>query len=194
MARKENVFAGRVRTIRPEMFSDERFAHSGGVAQFIFIGLLVFSTRTGELPDDAEAIRQSIVPLRPQVDVEAELATMERVGLIKRFSVDGEKRIQILDLSAFIQIHPLAANHASEARRRARKRNAMPAWANRAAIRAIYVEAKKRIKETGEVWHVDHTIPLAGKNVCGLHVETNLCIIPGSENMRKSNKFNGDDL
>ncbi|MDB5937509.1 MAG: hypothetical protein JWQ01_4853 [Massilia sp.] len=194
MARKENVFAGRVRTIRPELFRDERFAYSGTMAQYIFVGLLVFSTRLGELPDDAEAIRQAVVPRRPEIDVEAELATMERVGLIERFCADGERRIQILDLSDFIQIHPLATDHAGAARRRAQKRNAMPAWANRDAIRAIYVEARQRIRDTGEVWHVDHTIPLAGKTVCGLHVENNLRIIPGSENMQKSNKFNGDDL
>ena len=38
-------------------------------------------------------------------------------------------------------------------------------------------------------WHVDHIIPLQGKNVSGLHVFSNLRVIPGEENVKKSNKY-----
>jgi SOS-response transcriptional repressor LexA len=34
----------------------------------------------------------------------------------------------------------------------------------------------------------EQVVPLQGKNVCGLHVETNLRITTKVENMRKSNK------
>ena len=40
-------------------------------------------------------------------------------------------------------------------------------------------------------FHVDHIIPLKGKNVCGLHVENNLRIIDGLSNMKKGNKLEG---
>lgn len=65
----------------------------------------------------------------------------------------------------------------------------MPHWASFDAIRLFYIEAIKRSKETGEPWEVDHIVPIRGKDVCGLHVETNLRIVRKSENMKKSNKL-----
>lgn len=71
--------------------------------------------------------------------------------------------------------------------RQVRRRAQVASWANLDAIRAIYVECRRLTKETGIPHHVDHIIPLNGKNVSGLHVETNLQILMASENCRKRN-------
>ena len=75
------------------------------------------------------------------------------------------------------------------ARRKKRDRS-MPAWANKDAIKEIYLKAKLLSEETGIPHEVDHIIPSNHPMVCGLHVENNLQILTKSENRKKCNYFN----
>jgi hypothetical protein len=84
--------------------------------------------------------------------------------------------------------HPEYARYA-RALRRAKIRRAMPSWADPEKIKAIYAEAARLTSETGIEYHVDHIYPLTSDWVCGLHVETNLQILPGKVNQMKSNKL-----
>ena len=76
----------------------------------------------------------------------------------------------------------IAANNAY---RRAATIQRTVAWANIDAIKSIYDEAQQISMLVGEWYHVDHIIPLIGKNVSGFHIESNLQIIPAIENLRK---------
>jgi hypothetical protein len=81
------------------------------------------------------------------------------------------------------------------AKRRARKKQAMPSWLTPdhiSQINAVYAEAKRLEKETGIAYHVDHIVPLAGKIVCGLHVPWNLRAIPGDKNLRRPRIYSMD--
>jgi len=64
-----------------------------------------------------------------------------------------------------------------------------PKWADTFMIWLIYKNARRITKETGIPHEVDHIIPVNGSNVCGLHVENNLQILPRLLNRRKSNEL-----
>lgn len=82
-----------------------------------------------------------------------------------------------------------AVRSSANARGSTKRGTRIPPWADKAAMRAIYSEALRLTKATGVIHHVDHVIPLKGKAVSGLHVETNLQILTAVENIRKHNSF-----
>jgi len=75
-----------------------------------------------------------------------------------------------------------ARKNAHRAMRRARLAQRTPPWADLEAI-AFFYECRP------EGCHVDHIIPLRGKNISGLHVEANLQWLPAEENLAKSNNW-----
>lgn len=72
------------------------------------------------------------------------------------------------------------------------KNNQTPVWANQKYIELFYKLAKIEEKRIGKKIEVDHIIPLKGKNVCGLHCESNLQLLLASDNRIKKNKFKGE--
>jgi hypothetical protein len=76
--------------------------------------------------------------------------------------------------------------------RRLAKLQRTPAWLTDIDFERIgneYKLAALLTKVTGSSWHVDHIIPLQGKIVSGLHVPSNLRVLPAKENISKSNSF-----
>ena len=76
----------------------------------------------------------------------------------------------------------IARRKAYVARRRANKLQRTPKWSNLEATKLFYEACPKNM-------HVDHIIPLVGKNVSGLHILENLQYLTPEENLRKGNRF-----
>ena len=82
-------------------------------------------------------------------------------------------------------------NAKCKARRLAQEQRT-PKWLTEndfADIAKFYALSDELSRAYGFSWHVDHIIPLRGKSVSGLHVPGNLQVIPGSDNMRKGNRY-----
>jgi len=100
---------------------------------------------------------------------------------------DANKEKNSARIKKWCEANPHMVN-ARTARRRARKLRATPAWLteeHHQKILDIYTEAAERDGD----WHVDHIIPLKGKNVRGLHVPWNLQVLPARENISKGNRM-----
>ena len=76
-----------------------------------------------------------------------------------------------------------------DAARRAKKLQATTQWGQE-RVSDFYQKAKElEALNPGVKYHVDHIVPLVGKNVCGLHNHFNLQILTETENKRKGNAW-----
>lgn len=70
------------------------------------------------------------------------------------------------------------------------QKQATPEWRDKEKIKSIYLDRDiaNAIHGPNE-YHVDHVIPIQGREVCGLHNEFNLRVITASENRSKNNRL-----
>ena len=83
--------------------------------------------------------------------------------------------------------HPSRKN-AIESVRRATCRQQTPSWADQDQI-VMWYEVANVLSRGGVKFHVDHVLPLRGKNVCGLHLQDNMQVLPWHSNLKKGNRL-----
>ena len=108
----------------------------------------------------------------------------------KRKEYERNKSARLAQKRAYRQANKGKINALVTARKKVVKQR-IPGWVGtdeKWLIKEAYDLASLRTKMFGFAWHVDHVIPLQGKTVSGLHVPTNLQVIPGVLNIRKKNK------
>jgi hypothetical protein len=115
---------------------------------------------------------------------------LEKINRIKKDSVEIREKNAIR--TALWKKNNPAKVTANTTQRKKYIKQRTPKWLtedDKWIIKEAYELSLLRKKMFGFDWHVDHIIPLRGKYVTGLHVPTNLQVIPGRENESKSNKF-----
>jgi len=76
-----------------------------------------------------------------------------------------------------------------------KQKTATPDWLTeeqKQQVESFYEHAKDCSVVSGEVYEVDHIVPLQGENISGLHVPWNLQVLPRDVNRAKSNKYDPD--
>ena len=82
-----------------------------------------------------------------------------------------------------------AVVNTATAKRRAAELQRTPPWADMDAIKKVYAAAVFIHEELGyDLPHVDHIVPLQGKNVSGLHIAANLQLLSAAANTSKGNR------
>ena len=103
-----------------------------------------------------------------------------------------ENREAVLERNSLWSKNNRSLSNAGKAKYRAAQINRTPNWIteyHKAEIKNFYSIAHRLGKLFNAEYHVDHIIPLQGKDVSGLHVPWNLQILPASVNMSKGNNY-----
>lgn len=115
----------------------------------------------------------------------AEMATKLHTKSKKKAKTESE-----VGKASLITYTPHPSNHAHK--RRVRITRATPEWlteAQKKEMSDLREQVRRLNKRSNTQYHTDHIIPLAGKNVCGLHVPWNLRIVKEGVNRKKGNKI-----
>jgi hypothetical protein len=110
-----------------------------------------------------------------------------RIGKLKAWAAANPERYAEVRQRWYDENRALRNAYSAAWRRACREQT--PPWADFEQMKVFYEEAVRLTEATGVPHHVDHIIPLRGRNVRGLHVQTNLRVITATENVRKQNRL-----
>lgn len=84
----------RIRTIKPDFWTDEKLTECSVSARLLFIGLLNFADDSGNLNRSAKKIKMQVFPA-DSFDCEPLICELIAQGVLTEYSVSGEKFLQI---------------------------------------------------------------------------------------------------
>src|SRR5690606_35182017 len=87
----------RIRTIKPEFWSDEKLAGLSALTRLVFLGLISQADDAGRLVDSVKLLDGLLFPLTDD-SCEGSLAELAELGRIERYqSSSGQKLIQLVN-------------------------------------------------------------------------------------------------
>jgi len=102
----------RIRTVKPEFFSDEKLAPLPVIDRFVFLGLICMADDKGRLVDNVRTIDALIFPESPDVSSAASIDKLVALGRIRRgVTESGQKLIEVVNFTRHQLIqHPAKYN------------------------------------------------------------------------------------
>jgi hypothetical protein len=89
----------RARNIKPGLFKNEILGSEDPLLTLLFEGLWCLADREGRLEDRPLRIRAEIFPYRGAADVPALLTCLDEEGFIRRYVVDGQPLIEVVNFA-----------------------------------------------------------------------------------------------
>ncbi|MBV8048765.1 MAG: hypothetical protein JO171_16570 [Paludibacterium sp.] len=99
----------RIRTIKPEFWTDEKVVELSAFARLLFIGVWNFSDDDGRLVYSPKRLKMQIFPA-DDVDCAALVSELERQALVTVYSVDGTDYLQVAGFAKHQKIDKRAAS------------------------------------------------------------------------------------
>jgi DnaD/phage-associated family protein len=98
------VRLARARNIKPGFFKNEELAELDPLARILFAGLWCLADREGRLEDRPKRIKAEILPY-DDCDINEYLCELQDKGFILRYTVAGNKYIQVINFTAHQNPH-----------------------------------------------------------------------------------------
>ena len=96
----------RIRTIKPDFWTDEKIVELSPLARLLFIGLWNFADDDGRMPYSTTRIKLQILPA-DAADISALLGEIRGKLLIDVYVVDNTSKTKIYQLAMISKISPL---------------------------------------------------------------------------------------
>ena len=94
----------RIRSIKPDFFTDDRLAECSFAARLFAIAILTVADREGRMEDRPRKLKAQLLPY-DDLDVEALLRELVKIGYLIRYEVGGERYIAIPGFKRHQQPH-----------------------------------------------------------------------------------------